>query len=144
MELVDASLVQINVEADDWEDAIFKSASPLVNKGIITEEYPKRVVEIAKESGPYIVITPHIALSHAGVKDGALKDAIGFTVLKKAVKFGNESNDPVKYIFTLSSTLEGGHLAQMARLVEILQRGNFETEIEACTTNEKVSEYFNN
>lgn len=144
MELVDSALIQINVEATDWEEAIFKSALPLISEGIVTDNYPKRVIEIAKESGPYIVITPHIALSHASIEDGVLKDAIGFTALTKPVEFGHEANDPVKYIFTLSSTVEGGHLTQMARLVEVLQRPAFEAEIEACKTIEEVSKYFNN
>lgn len=144
MELVNSNLIQINVKAKNWKDAILKSAKPLIEKGIVTENYPKRVIEIAKESGPYIVITPHIALSHASISDGALGDAIGFTVLEESVEFGNEANDPVKYIFTLASTADGGHLQQMAQLVSVLQRPDFFTKIDKCTTETQISEFINN
>lgn len=121
MSLIDPELIQLNVVADDWEDAIKKSFQPLIDHKKVTSEYPKRIIEIAKETGPYIVIAPHVALPHASSEDGVLADAIGLTILKKPVKFGNKNNDPVKYLFTLSSVKPEGHLDQMAQLVQIMQ-----------------------
>lgn len=122
MSLIDPELIQLNVEANDWEDAIQKAAQPLVDHRKVTEEYPKRIIEIAKETGPYIVIAPHVALPHASSKDGVLADAIGLTILKEPVKFGNKDNDPVKYLFTLSSEKPDGHLDQMTKLIKVLQK----------------------
>ena len=38
-DLLDESLVQLNVEASDWEDAIRKATAPLVANGKVTEGY---------------------------------------------------------------------------------------------------------
>lgn len=73
MQLLDSSLVQLDVTVDSWQSAIRCAAEPLVKNKFVTKEYPERVIEIAEKDGPYIVIAPHIALSHAAVSDGALK-----------------------------------------------------------------------
>ena len=74
MQLLNPSLIQLNVRASNWQAAIRKSAEPLVNQGFVTANYPERVIEIAQKDGPYIVIAPKIALSHAAVEDGAIKN----------------------------------------------------------------------
>ncbi|ETY72692.1 PTS sugar transporter subunit IIA [Lactiplantibacillus fabifermentans T30PCM01] len=129
MQLLDPGLIQLNVLANDWQSGIRKAAEPLVAQQFITANYPERVIEIAKRDGPYIVIAPQIALSHAAVSDGALKNGLGLTVLAEPVEFGNQANDPVRLIFTLSSVGDDVHLSQMAALVTALQKPGLIAEI---------------
>lgn len=143
MSLIDPELIQLNVEAKDWEDAIHKAAQPLVDHQKVTEEYPKRIIEIAKETGPYIVIAPHVALPHASSKDGVLADAIGLTILKEPVKFGNKDNDPVKYLFTLSSVKPDGHLDQMTKLVKVLQKKDLYQRLNQAQSSAQVDAIVN-
>ncbi|WP_251545311.1 PTS sugar transporter subunit IIA [Limosilactobacillus caecicola] len=144
MSLVDPELIQLNVEASDWKDAIQKAVKPFVDHHKVTKEYSKRIIEIAEETGPYIVIAPHVALPHASSKDGVLADAIGLTTLKEPVKFGNKDNDPVKYLFTLSSVKPEGHLDQMAELVQLLQKDNFYTQLDQAQSVQQVDSLVNN
>lgn len=137
MQLLDSSLVQLDVTVDSWQSAIRCAAEPLVKNKFVTKEYPERVIEIAEKDGPYIVIAPHIALSHAAVSDGALKNGLGLTVLTEPVKFGNKVNDPVSIVFTLSSVGDDIHLSQMAALVNVLQKTRV---IEKVTRSNDVNE----
>ncbi|WP_373842890.1 PTS sugar transporter subunit IIA [Limosilactobacillus sp.] len=144
MSLIDPGLIQVNVEASDWKDAIKKAVQPLVDHNKVTDKYSKRIIEIAEETGPYIVIAPHVALPHASSKDGVLADAIGLTVLKTPVKFGNKDNDPVKYLFTLSSVKPEGHLDQMAELVQVLQKPDIYQQLDAAQSPALADEVVNN
>lgn len=143
MSLIDPELIQVNVEANSWEEAVNKAVQPLVEHNKVTDQYPKRIIEIAKETGPYIVIAPHVALPHASSKDGVLDDAIGLTVLKEPVKFGNKANDPVKYLFTLSSVKSEGHLGQMAELVKVLQKKDLYQQLDQANSPQQVDEIVN-
>lgn len=143
MSLIDPELIQVNVEADSWEEAVNKAVQPLVKHNKVTDQYPKRIIEIAKETGPYIVIAPHVALPHASSKDGVLEDAIGLTILKEPVEFGNKANDPVKYLFTLSSVKPEGHLDQMAALVNVLQKKNLYQQLDQADDPQQVDEIVN-
>ena len=74
-----------------------------------------------KENGPYIVLTKHVALPHARPESGALESAIGIATLKTPVVFGNEANDPVKYLFCLSAKDNMEHLNARAELAVMLE-----------------------
>lgn len=143
MQLLNPDLIQLNVSAEDWQTAIQKAAEPLVAHKIVTAHYPKRVIEIAKRDGPYIVITPHIALSHAAVTDGALQNGLGLTTFVTPVVFGNKANDPVNIIFTLSSTGDDVHLSQMAALVEVLQKPGLIDAVTQATDVQEVTKLIN-
>lgn len=78
------------------------------------------MIDSAEESGPYIVITKHVALPHARPEDGANELAISITTLKKPVEFGNSENDPVKYVFCLSALDNITHLNALSELVGLL------------------------
>ncbi|HIW70424.1 MAG TPA: PTS sugar transporter subunit IIA [Candidatus Limosilactobacillus merdipullorum] len=144
MSLIDPELIQVNVEASDWKDAIKKAVQPFVEHNKVTDKYSQRIIEIAKETGPYIVIAPHVALPHASSKDGVLADAIGLTILKTPVAFGNKDNDPVKYLFTLSSVKPEGHLDQMAELVQVLQKQNLYKQLDEAQDAAEVDAIVNN
>ena len=47
MQLLDSSLVQLDVTVDSWQSAIRCAAEPLVKNKFVTKEYPERVIEIA-------------------------------------------------------------------------------------------------
>ena len=102
-DLTDEKLIRLNIEAADWEEAIRKSAQPLIDEHKVKPSYVDDMITGVKENGPYIVLTKHVALPHARPESGALESAIGIATLKTPVVFGNEANDPVKYLFCLSA-----------------------------------------
>lgn len=137
-DLLDESLVQLNVKVKDWEDAVRKATAPMLAEGKITQGYVDDIVEGVHDLGPYIVITEHVALPHARPESGALESAIGITTLKTPVEFGSESNDPVKYLFPLSAKDNDSHLSALQSLVELLSDPDFFEKLDACTTAKAV------
>ncbi|MBK1809722.1 transcription antiterminator [Clostridium sp. YIM B02505] len=124
-DITNERLIKLKISAKDCEDAIRQSASVLVENGKATGEYVDAMVKTAKESGAYIVITKHVALPHARPEAGTKEIAIGIATLENPVEFGNEDNDPVKYVFCLSAVDNNSHLRAMSELVELFEMDEF-------------------
>lgn len=120
-DLLNEELILLNINASDWEDAIRKAAQPLVDEKKVTESYVDDIIVGVKNNGPYIVLTEHVALPHARPESGALESAIGVATLKTPVEFGNEANDPVKYLFTLSAKDSSQHLSALSELAGLFE-----------------------
>lgn len=143
-DLVSEQLVRLQIEAADWEDAVRKAAQPLVDANKATESYVDDIVKGVKEMGPYIVLTKHVALPHARPESGALESAIGVATLKTPVEFGNEDNDPVKYLFCLSAKDSSEHLGALAELAGLFEDTEFFELLDRTTDAKEVIAYINN
>lgn len=141
LELITKDLIQLNIEATDREDAIRKAAQPLVDANKITDSYIDGIIKSMKESGPYFVIIPHVAMPHARPEEGALENAIGITTLKTPIEFMNASNDPVKYVLTLSATGNDEHLETLASLAELVEEDSFFELLDKATSAQEVIDY---
>ncbi len=137
-DLLDESLVLLNVEASDWEDAIRKAAQPLVDNNKVTPSYVDDIIKGVNDLGPYIVITEHVALPHARPESGALESAVGIVTLKDPIEFGSADNDPVKFLFPLSAKDNDSHLSALQSLVELLSDPDFFAQLESASTPKDV------
>lgn len=125
------------------EDAIRKAAQPLVDEKKVTESYVDDIIVGVKNNGPYIVLTEHVALPHARPESGALESAIGVATLKTPVEFGNEANDPVKYLFTLSAKDSSQHLSALSELAGLFEDKGFFNLLDNSNNPKEIMEYIN-
>jgi mannitol/fructose-specific phosphotransferase system IIA component (Ntr-type) len=139
--IVNENLIRIKVSANDWEDAVRKSASALLENNKISASYIDAMINTAKEVGPYIVITKHVALPHARPEAGAKEIAIGIATLEHPIEFGNADNDPVKYVFSLSAVDSNTHLQAMAELAELLDKKEFYKVLDKAESAKEIMDY---
>lgn len=139
--LTSTRLIQLNQQASDWEEAVRLAAAPLVREQKILESYVDDIIKGVREYGPYIVLTRNVALPHARPEAGALEDTIGITTLDTPVAFGNEDNDPVRYLFCLSATDDTKHLQGLVQLADLLEDRTFLSVLYDCTDPEQVMNY---
>lgn len=142
-DLLSEELILLNIDASDWEDAIRKAAQPLVAEKKVTESYVDDIIVGVKNNGPYIVLTEHVALPHARPESGALESAIGVATLKTPVEFGNEANDPVKYLFTLSAKDSSQHLSALSELAGLFEDKEFFNLLDNSNNPKEIVEYIN-
>lgn len=140
-DMTNKNLVRLHIEASDWEDAIRKAAQPLVDEQKVKPSYVDDMIAGVKENGPYIVLTKHVALPHARPQSGALENAIGIATLKTPVVFGNEANDPVKYLFCLSAKDDMEHIQALAELAGLFEDQAFYHLLEHAKDAEEIMEY---
>ncbi|WP_110955565.1 PTS sugar transporter subunit IIA [Anaerosinus massiliensis] len=144
IDLTSEELIRLNIDADDWEDAIRKSADALLQNGKIKPGYIDAIIHTVKEVGPYIVLTKHVALPHARSEAGAIESAIGIATLKRPVIFGNKENDPVKYLFCLSAKNSESHLSALADLTALLEDQAFYDLLDHAKDASEVIQYIKN
>lgn len=142
-DLLNEELILLNINASDWEDAIRKAAQPLVDEKKVTESYVDDIIVGVKNNGPYIVLTEHVALPHARPESGALESAIGVATLKTPIEFGNEANDPVKYLFTLSAKDSSQHLSALSELAGLFEDKGFFNLLDNSNNPKEIMEYIN-
>jgi len=140
-EITAPELIQLNMPAKNWEEAIRLSAASLLKEGRITRNYIDTIIETAKKEGPYMVISKHVALPHARPIDGVEQLGMSISVLKQPILFGSKENDPVKYIFCLAATENNRHLNAMAELVHLLDDPQFYSLLDTCQDPYEVYQY---
>ena len=118
--MLEASRVKTGVKAATWKEAIKAAGEILVEARSCTIEYINAMIASVEELGPYIVITPHVALAHARPSSQVNQTDMSLVVLDKAVEFGSVANDPVKLVFAFCATDDTSHLQQLSQLAENL------------------------
>ncbi|WP_028273428.1 PTS sugar transporter subunit IIA [Atopococcus tabaci] len=132
MSFLDETLVRLNVQAENAEDAIRQSGRLLVEEGYAEEGYIQAMVDSYRENGAYFVIAPSVAIPHARPETGALESAISFVQLTEGVAFGHEANDPVRLVFGLSAASSEEHVKVIQKIAKLLgKKGNIDKLLEA-------------
>lgn len=115
-------MIAIDVEAENWKEAVIKSGELLHQGGMVSKEYIDDMVKIVEELGPYIVIIPELAIAHARPDSNkCFKVGLSFVRLKNPINFGHEKNDPVKVVLGFSAVDKESHLNILEELANLLK-----------------------
>jgi mannitol/fructose-specific phosphotransferase system IIA component (Ntr-type) len=143
MELLPVNQIKVNIDAPDWQTAVRATGQILVDHDLAEETYIEAMIEMVKELGPYIVMTPGIAIPHARPEEGAKK--VGFAAVKLArpINFGNKDNDPVYLVLGFCSPNAQAHVELLAKIAEVLGTEDILENIKAAKTAEEIAVLFN-
>jgi mannitol operon transcriptional antiterminator len=95
-------------EEQCWEDAIHKTAEVLLADRCINENYIETIVSLARQHGPYFVISERIAVAHAQPKDGVFKIGVSLSIYKKGLDIIGKGN--VQFLFVLATPNQNEHM----------------------------------
>lgn len=141
-EFVETKHFKFAEEAKDWKEAIRMSCEPLEADGTVEANYKEDIIKCVEKYGPYIVITPNVAMPHSQEgAEGVNKTAISFMRLEKPVSFepGNSEKD-AQLFFTLASCNPDQHLDNMSRLSEMLMNEDLIEALAKASTPEGLLE----
>jgi mannitol/fructose-specific phosphotransferase system IIA component (Ntr-type) len=141
---LDESLVQFETSVDSWQEAIIKSAQPLLDGGYVEQGYVDAMIESVNEYGPYIVIAPKVAMPHARPETGSKN--IGYSILKleKPVAFSEEAEHQVELLVALSCVNAESHLEILQFIVEVLSDENKFAAALNATNKQELIDIFEN
>lgn len=129
-------------QPSNWEEAVRLSCQPLIDKGLITQDYATEIVNNVHENGPYIVIADQIAMPHATADSpGVLGTGISFTKFPGEVIFHDDSTDedkPATLFFTLAAKEPEEHLENITHLMDLLMD---EDKVEALLKTHSLDDY---
>ncbi len=84
-DLLNRDVIQLNVECEDWREAIEIGSQVLIEKQSIEEEYKDAIFKSFEDNGPpYMVVgPPGIVFAHARPEDGVNQLCMSLITLKK-------------------------------------------------------------
>lgn len=141
MELLKQENVQICDKETSWEEAIRISVEPLEKGGYVTPEYKEQIIANVKELGPYIVLTPDIALPHARPEQGVLESQLAVTLFRNPVAF-NEDYPSTRLFIALAAKDGEKHLSALASITELFQDDEKIQSILSSEDEESLCRYF--
>ncbi|WP_017379275.1 BglG family transcription antiterminator [Paenisporosarcina sp. TG-14] len=141
-ELLNQQTIQIKPKAATWHEAIQLAAQPLVELGTIEEGYVNAMIESIEANGPYVVITPGVAIPHARPEQGVRSLSMSLLKLDEAVDFA--ADKPVRLIIVLAAVDSESHLRALIQLTNLLNEpANIEHMIQT-TDKTKLMELIHN
>lgn len=138
-EIIQKTHIRVKENADSWEDAIRIAGGVLADAGSIEREYIGYMIESVKEYGPYVVISPRLAIAHAAPGKGVVRNDMSLITLAVPVNFGSV-NDPVSVILCFGCTDSTSHLDRLTKIAEMLSKESRIGELaEAESVDEVIS-----
>lgn len=137
-DLLTREFVKIDVEVSTWQEAVAEGVKPLIEKGCVEERYYDAIMDLFRELGPYMVVAPGIAISHARPENGVKKLSMSLITLKNPVNFGSSINDPVKLVITLAAVDNESHLKALSQLMELLMSEDLKKIMESKSKEEAL------
>ena len=134
-ELLTNQTLQLKQHAATWQEAIQLAASPLVELGTVEKRYVTAMVESIEKNGPYVVITPLVAIPHARPEEGVRSLSMSLLKLEQAVDFAPDK--PVQLIIVLAAADSDSHLRALIQLTNLLNEpANIQHMLEATDKNQ--------
>ncbi|TDO94174.1 BglG family transcriptional antiterminator [Halanaerobium saccharolyticum] len=143
-DILNPGLIRAKVRCKDWKEAVKKSGKLLSAAGMVSENYIKNMIGNIEERGPYVVITPGLALVHAAPERGVKKVGISLITLSKAVNFNHSQNDPVEIVVAFASPDKEQHVKALSNLVDKLYNSSLREEIISTEDNQKILDLLKN
>lgn len=132
--VVETATFASGVNVDSWRDAVRAAGRDLVNAHAVGPAYIDEMVLIIETSGPYCVVSPHVAVPHANAGSLVRQSAMGIVVLEEPLKFGHPYNDPVRVVIAIAAKTAKQHITMLAALANALDRRGAVDELVAAST----------
>ncbi len=117
-ELLTLQTIQLQSRVSDWREGIKVAAEPLVQLGTIEEGYVEAMINSIEANGPYVVITPGVAIPHARPEQGVRSLSMSLLRLDEPVNFAPDK--PVRLIIVLAAVDSDSHLRALIQLTQLL------------------------
>lgn len=120
-EIIEKKRYSFHKGFEKWEDAVEAACKPLIEEGVIEEEYVNSIVSSIKNFGPYIVIAPNICIPHAQEGKGVNETAICFMRTEEPVHFSDYPEHDARLFFVLASTDNERHMQNLVNMVGLIE-----------------------
>ena len=119
-DLIIKDTIQLLNEVTDWEEAIRLASKPLLEGHYIKEDYVTAMIDNIKKFGPYVVMSPQVAIPHARPECGVNRVGMSLLLLKRGVAFSTDGEERVQIIIILAAVDNETHLQALAQLSTLL------------------------
>jgi len=122
-------------KVEDWREAIETAGKPLKQEGYITDSYITSMIQEVEKNGPYIVISPKVAIPHANPEDGVNALGMSMLCLGSPVFIGDKE---VKLVIVLATVDDQAHLKALSQLTSLFSNKSTKDLILSMQNREEV------
>lgn len=139
-EMLTRDTIRFAKETENWESAIALVAEPLIEKGLIKECYVKACIDSVHKLGPYIVVSPMVAMPHALAPECVNQTSLSYLNLEKPVDVLDNPERSAKLFIMLAAEDKSKHVDAVVALGSILSDDtNLERMINAKNVDDVLS-----
>lgn len=140
IDLLKLSHIQSLPKAPDWKKAIQLASQPLLKNNSISEEYVQAMVDNLVKMGPYVVVSPKVAIPHARPEDGVKKLGMSLLRLQQSVSFSGKEAHEVNLVIVLAAIDGETHLKALGQLIKIMSNSETKDKLLSADTPENIYE----
>ena len=124
-DLLSEDNVSFRYPAETWEDVIRHGGQLMVDAGFTDPTYTEAMIDVVRDMGPYIVLSPGLAMPHARPEMGAKQVGAALVTLEKPIDFGSPENDPVSVAIFLCAPNKDEHIQLLTDIATLFEDEEF-------------------
>ena len=139
MELFSEQYVQyIDQEHVSWQNMIQMAGQPLLDDGLIAQEYVDEIITTCTEKGPYMNIEPNIVLAHARPLPSTKKAVMALLLSKQPAALLDDPAHTARLWIFLATPDDRSHIELIQKLATLLMDANRVQRVLAANSQEEL------
>ena len=139
MEVFNEQYVQyINQEHVSWKSLIQMAGQPLLDDGLIAQEYIDEIITTCKEKGPYMNIGPNIVLAHARPLPSTKKAVMALLLSKQSAALLDDLAHTARLWIFLAIPDDRSHIELIQKLAVLLMDAAHVQRVLAANSQEEL------
>lgn len=139
MELFSEQYVQyIDQEHVSWQNMIQMAGQPLLDDGLIAQEYVDEIISTCTEKGPYMNIGPNIVLAHARPLPSTKKAVMALLLSKQPAALLDDPAHTARLWIFLATPDDRSHIELIQKLATLLMDANSVQRVLAANSQEEL------
>ena len=139
MELFNEQYVQyIDQEHVSWQNMIQMAGQPLLDVGLIAQEYVDEIITTCTEKGPYMNIGPNIVLAHARPLPSTKKAVMALLLSKQPAALLDDPAHTARLWIFLATPDDRSHIELIQKLATLLMDANRVQRVLAANSQEEL------
>ncbi len=139
MELFSEQYVQyIDQEHVSWQNMIQMAGQPLLDDGLIAQEYVDEIITTCTEKGPYMNIGPNIVLAHARPLPSTKKAVMALLLSKQPAALLDDPAHTARLWIFLATPDDRSHIELIQKLATLLMDADRVQRVLAANSQEEL------
>lgn len=139
MELFSEQYVQyIDQEHVSWQNMIQMAGQPLLDDGLIAQEYVDEIITTCTEKGPYMNIGPNIVLAHARPLPSTKKAVMALLLSNQPAALLDDPAHTARLWIFLATPDDRSHIELIQKLATLLMDANRVQRVLAANSQEEL------
>lgn len=139
MELFSEQYVQyIDQEHVSWQNMIQMAGQPLLDDGLIAQEYVDKIITTCTEKGPYMNIGPNIVLAHARPLPSTKKAVMALLLSKQPAALLDDPAHTARLWIFLATPDDRSHIELIQKLATLLMDADRVQRVLAANSQEEL------